>query len=368
MRPRWRHGPASITLVRHGESVGNLADTRAQEAEAEVLDLDDRDADVALSPRGREQAGALGTWLASEAGRDAVPDVVVSSPYRRAGETAERALSRTGLAVTYDERLRERDLGLVDGLTGRGIRARYPDEAERRGRLGKFYYQPPSGESWADVVLRIRSLMLDLERLDGYVQTFGLDALRYFLAGQGPLGAGDRDFAEARFVEVYNADLANNVGNLVQRATTLIGRNAGGQLPEPGEIGEAERTLRAEAEALPGRVAEALDRLALDEALAAVTGLVGAANKYAEETAPWQLAKTGDPRLATSLYHLAEAARLAAWYLTPVMPTVAAEAHQRLCGREPEAGLGAFGAVAPGAPVSGGAPLFPRVQAPAVAG
>ena len=204
---------------------------------------------------------------------------------------------------------------------------------------------------------------IDLERLDGYVRDFGLDALRYFLAGQGPLGAGDRDFAEARFVEVYNADLANNVGNLVQRATTLIGRNAGGQLPEPGEIGEAERTLRAEAEALPGRVAEALGRLALDDALAAVTGLVGAANKYAEETAPWQLAKTGDPRLATSLYHLAEAARLAAWYLTPVMPTVAAEAHRRLSGREPEFGLGTFGAVAPGAPVTGGAPLFPRVQA-----
>ena len=167
MRPRWRTGPASITLVRHGESVGNLADTRAHEAEADVLDLDDRDADVALSPRGREQASALGTWLDGEAGRDALPDVVVSSPYRRAAETAERALARTGLSVTYDERLRERDLGVFDGLTGRGIRARYPEEAERRGRLGKFYYQPPSGESWADVVLRIRSLMIDLERLDG---------------------------------------------------------------------------------------------------------------------------------------------------------------------------------------------------------
>jgi broad specificity phosphatase PhoE len=167
MRPRWRNGPATITLVRHAESLGNVADTRAREAEAEVLELDDRDADVALSPTGREQASALASWLDSEAGRAAAPDTVLSSPYRRAAETAERALGRAGLPVTYDERLRERDLGLFDGLTGRGIRARYPEEAERRSRLGKLYYQPPSGESWCDVVLRVRDLLRDLERLDG---------------------------------------------------------------------------------------------------------------------------------------------------------------------------------------------------------
>jgi methionyl-tRNA synthetase len=204
---------------------------------------------------------------------------------------------------------------------------------------------------------------IDLEKLDSYVATYGLDALRYFLAGQGPIGAADRDFAETRFIEVYNADLANNIGNLVQRATTLIGRNAGGVLPQPGETGDSERLLRLETDSLPERVAVAFDRLALDEVVTAITGLVSAANRYAEETAPWNLAKTGDPRLATSLYHLAEAARLAAWYLTPVMPTVAAEAHRRLSGREPDSGLGTFGAGAPGAPVSGGAPLFPRVQA-----
>ncbi len=166
MRPQWRAGPASITLLRHGESMGNLADVRAHESQAERLDLDDRDADVALSPRGREQASALAAWL-EEAGPEAWPDVVISSPYRRASETAERAVGRIRVPVTYDERLRERDLGLFDGLTGRGIEARYPEEAERRRRLGKFYYQPPSGESWCDVVLRARSLLHDLERLDG---------------------------------------------------------------------------------------------------------------------------------------------------------------------------------------------------------
>jgi methionyl-tRNA synthetase len=204
---------------------------------------------------------------------------------------------------------------------------------------------------------------IDLAKLDSYVATYGLDALRYFFAAQGPLGAADRDFAEARFIDVYNADLANNIGNLVQRATTLIGRSAGGTLPEAGELGEAERVLRAEAEALPERVAAAFARLAVDEALTAITDLVRAANRYAEETKPWVLAKEGGPGLATSLYHLAEAARLAAWYLTPFLPSTASEAHRRLGGREPEPGLGVFGAVSPGAPVTGGAPLFPRAQA-----
>jgi broad specificity phosphatase PhoE len=165
MRPRWRGGPLSITLLRHAESVGNVADSQAHAAESEVLDLDDRDADVPLSPRGREQASAIASWLGQ--GPDRQPDAVISSPYRRATETAERALRRTGVSPMYDERLRERDLGLFDGLTGRGIRARYPEEAKRRQRLGKFYYQPPSGESWCDVVLRVRSLLHDVERLDG---------------------------------------------------------------------------------------------------------------------------------------------------------------------------------------------------------
>ena len=156
--PRWTDGPESITLVRHGESVGNLADDRAREAKAEVLDLDERDADVELSPAGREQADALARWLDGKAPDDWRPTVVLSSPYRRAAETADR----TGLDAVLDERLRERDLGIFDGLTGAGIRARYPDEAKRREKLGKFYYQPPSGESWADVVLRVRSLLTDL--------------------------------------------------------------------------------------------------------------------------------------------------------------------------------------------------------------
>jgi broad specificity phosphatase PhoE len=141
--------------------VGNLADAQAREQGAERLDLDARDADVELSETGHAQADAVADWLA-RAGEDEGPTVVLASPYRRAAETARRVVAGRGLVPVLDERLRERDLGVFDGLTGVGIKAHYPEEAERRQHLGKFYYQPPSGESWADVALRVRSLLDDL--------------------------------------------------------------------------------------------------------------------------------------------------------------------------------------------------------------
>jgi broad specificity phosphatase PhoE len=152
-------GPSELVLVRHGESVGNLADAEARRQGAARLELDARDADVELSDNGRRQADALGRWLADA---ERLPDLVLSSPYARALETARRAVGSTGLEVVLDERLRERDLGLFDGLTGHGIREEYAAEADRRRKVGKFYYSPPSGESWADVVLRVRSLLGDL--------------------------------------------------------------------------------------------------------------------------------------------------------------------------------------------------------------
>ncbi len=159
----WRTGTEELVLVRHGESVGNLADARAREDEADRLDLSARDADVELTELGLRQADGVGRWL-ERTEEDSRPELVLSSPYRRAAETARRAVQGLGLEIEYDERLRERDLGLFDGLTWQGIRAEYPDEADRRDKLGKFYYQPPSGESWCDVALRVRSLMADLSR------------------------------------------------------------------------------------------------------------------------------------------------------------------------------------------------------------
>jgi broad specificity phosphatase PhoE len=165
VRPRWSSGPVEIVLVRHGESTGNEADRAARDAGADELDLEERDADVALSQTGRTQADALATWLERLDG-DQRPTRVITSPYLRAADTARVAMETLGVELEVDERLRERDLGILDGLTGRGIRNRHPDEATRRDRLGKFYYQPPSGESWADVVLRVRSLLNDLR--EGY--------------------------------------------------------------------------------------------------------------------------------------------------------------------------------------------------------
>jgi broad specificity phosphatase PhoE len=148
-------------VVRHGHSVGNFADDEARQSGAERLDIDARDADVELSDTGLEQADGVADWLQR---RKALREgaVVISSPYRRAAETARRAVDRLGLTVFLDERLRERDLGALDGLTGLGIRSLHPEEAERRKKLGKFYYQPPMGESWCDVVHRVRSLLDDL--------------------------------------------------------------------------------------------------------------------------------------------------------------------------------------------------------------
>jgi broad specificity phosphatase PhoE len=153
--------PATLVLVRHGESVGNLAARRAREAGEQRLRLDYRDPDTPLSDDGRRQAEAVGAWWADQPA-DRRPEVVVCSPYRRAADTAATAVERSGLALAIrpDERLRERDLGAFDGLTSLGIKEAYAAEAERRARTGKLYYRPPGGESWCDVALRVRSLLL----------------------------------------------------------------------------------------------------------------------------------------------------------------------------------------------------------------
>jgi 2,3-bisphosphoglycerate-dependent phosphoglycerate mutase len=159
--PLW---PAELLLVRHAESAGNVASAAAEAAELPLVDIADRDMDVELSARGEEQACALGEWLRTR--YSAPPDAVISSPYRRAERTAEIALGRAGfdLSVELDERLRERDFGMLDRLTGHGIAQRMPEQAAARARLGKFYYRPPGGESWTDVALRVRSVLDSLSR------------------------------------------------------------------------------------------------------------------------------------------------------------------------------------------------------------
>jgi broad specificity phosphatase PhoE len=122
-----------------------------------------RDVDVQLSELGFRQAEAAGRWFASLP-RDERPEVILSSPYIRARQSAEAICKAGALAggparTIVDERLREREFGVFDRLTTIGIREKFPEEAAHRKRLGKFYHRPPGGESWADVILRLRSML-----------------------------------------------------------------------------------------------------------------------------------------------------------------------------------------------------------------
>jgi broad specificity phosphatase PhoE len=160
-------GVVELVLVRHGESAGNVAAAAAAAADGEVIEVGQRDADVPLSPVGVEQAQALGkvlgNWVSAEQ-----PASVWSSPYVRAQQTAQVALEVAGLdlPILVDERIRDRELGVLDLLTSKGVQVRFPDEAERRRWLGKFYHRPAGGESWADLILRVRSFLADLDRLE----------------------------------------------------------------------------------------------------------------------------------------------------------------------------------------------------------
>jgi broad specificity phosphatase PhoE len=155
-----------LLLVRHGESAGNVAAARAHAAGAHEIDVPARDADVDLSDLGRQQARAAGTAL-REMPAESRPEAIVVSPYLRARETARLACEEAGLdlATRVDERLRDRELGVLDRLTFAGVEARFPEEAERRRWQGKFYHRPAGGESWADVVLRLRTWVADLDRV-----------------------------------------------------------------------------------------------------------------------------------------------------------------------------------------------------------
>ncbi len=157
-------GVATLWMVRHGESTGNVARDRAERSGAVSIPVEARDADVPLSDEGRGQAADFGRWL-ERLVPDHRPDAVLSSPYRRAVETAEIAAAAIGGGrIRTDERLRDRELGVLDLLTSRGVAERRPEEAARKRRLGRLYYRPPGGESWSDVALRVRSVLADIDR------------------------------------------------------------------------------------------------------------------------------------------------------------------------------------------------------------
>ena len=160
MQQRW---PDRLWIVRHGESAGNVARDAADAAGLPRIDIGGRDVDVPLSELGKEQSAALGRWFAEMALTER-PNVVLTSPYLRARRTAELIHAEGGLSTelgdfVVDERLREKEFGVLDRLTRHGIVHHHPEQAEFRRILGKFYHRPPGGESWCDVILRLRSAL-----------------------------------------------------------------------------------------------------------------------------------------------------------------------------------------------------------------
>jgi broad specificity phosphatase PhoE len=160
--------PEMLWVVRHGQSAGNVARDLAEAQGDAVIDIAHRDIDTPLSALGEEQSIALCRWFgALPAGQQ--PQVILCSPYVRALDSARLLLEAAGLArdkvvFRVDERLRDKEFGILDRLTRHGIEARHPELATQFSHVGKFYFRPPGGESWCDVILRLRSLVEMISR------------------------------------------------------------------------------------------------------------------------------------------------------------------------------------------------------------
>jgi len=199
------------------------------------------------------------------------------------------------------------------------------------------------------------------------IDRFGPDAFRYFLMAEMTLGQ-DASFTEEAFVTRYNADLANDLGNLVSRVVKMIARHFQGRIPPRAEPGEAEQEMLdaalSAARDMPGYV----DGMQLDRGLAAVLGAVRAGNRYFERNAPWKLAQAGDMQsLGRVLYSAAELLRIASGLLYPVMPAKMAELRAAIGLAEDEispriADLQQWGILQPGRECRPVGPLFPRAK------
>ncbi|MDR0396587.1 MAG: methionine--tRNA ligase [Oscillospiraceae bacterium] len=196
---------------------------------------------------------------------------------------------------------------------------------------------------------------------------YGSDAVRHFLMREVPFGA-DGNYTHAALLTRMNADLSNDLGNLVSRATAMIAQYFGGILPAPDIKTELEDALEASLLALPGEVETAMDSLQFSSALASIWRVIGECNKYIDQTTPWLLAK--DPskrgRLATVLYYLAEAARFAAILISPFMPRTPKRIYDQLGITEPDlmdwASLKSLSDRTAGHTVTKGEALFPRID------
>jgi len=201
------------------------------------------------------------------------------------------------------------------------------------------------------------------------VDAFGVDVVRYYLMREVGFGQ-DGDFAHKHVLDRYNGELANGLGNLLNRmVTSIVRKQLDGKVPEPGEPTEAEKAILTTAERASKEAAAHLDAVQPHRALEKIWELVGETNRYVDQTAPWALAKEGKTaELGRVAYTVLESLRWISVMIAPFMPTKAAGLRRQL-GLEPlEAEVGTdqwpseWGVLEPGTQTAPGDPLFPRVH------
>jgi len=189
------------------------------------------------------------------------------------------------------------------------------------------------------------------------VERCGADALRWYFA-RCCRTRGDADISIAAICDAHDRDLADRLGNLVQRCTALAVKLSDGRVPAPGDR-PGDTALRDVAEALPGRVDRALDGFLVDDAAAAIVELLDSANRALDRAEPWRLQHSDPAAARAALYAPLEAARIAAAELSPLVPGIARTIAARLggAGQDPR-----WGQLAPGAALIAGAPPVPRLN------
>ena len=191
---------------------------------------------------------------------------------------------------------------------------------------------------------------------------YGVDPIRYFLLREVPFGQ-DGNYSHEGIVQRINADLANDLGNLAQRSLSMIAKNCGGAVPEPGALTDADKTILAAADGLLPRVEAEIDAFAIHRALELIWGLIADANRYFAGEEPWAHKKTNPERMGTILYVTAEVVRQAAILVQAAMPESGAKLLDLLSVPATARGfdqLGEAGRLKPGTDLPTPTPVFPR--------